>query len=70
MIIPSVKPIYRFRLIIRPNMVDYAVLDLKTGERVTKYLSRDKAEERARELTDKAISEEQKHRREIQHVYS
>ena len=68
--IPGVKPIHRFKLIVRPNMREFAVLDMKNAQRVSIYLSRDKAEEKARELTDLAISEEKKHRREIRLGYS
>lgn len=68
--IPNVKPIHRFKLISRPNMRDFAVLDMKTGERVSKYLERDAAEEKARELTIHAISKEKNHRREIRLGYS
>ena len=70
MMIPGVKPIHRFKLIARPNMREFAVLDMKTGERVSKYLERDAAEEKAGTLTALAISEEKNHRREIRLVYS
>lgn len=39
-------------------MVDFAVFDMKTGERITQYFSREEAEEKVRELTDEAVSEE------------
>ena len=58
MMIPGVKPIHRYKIIVRPNMREFAVLDMKTAERVSIYLPRDKAEEKVRELTDKAVSEE------------
>ena len=70
MSIPTIKDKYRYRIIGRPNQVDFAVLDMKNAQRVSKYLSRDKAEEKARELTDLAISEEKKRRREIRLGYS
>lgn len=70
MMIPGVKPIHRFKLIVRPNMREFAVLDMKTAQRVSIYLSRDKAEEKARKLTTLAISEEKNHRREIRLGYS
>ncbi|GAI77219.1 unnamed protein product [marine sediment metagenome] len=56
--IPGVKPIHRFKLIVRPNMREFAVLDMKTAQRVSTYLPREEAEEKARELTVLAISEE------------
>jgi len=70
MSIPTIKDKYRYRIIGRPNQVDFAVLDMKNAQRVSKYLSRDKAEEKARELTNLAISEEKKRRREIRLGYS
>jgi len=70
MSIPTIKDKYRYRIIGRPNQVDFAVLDMKTGERVSKYLERDAAEEKAGTLTALAISEEKNHRREIRLVYS
>jgi len=68
--IPGVKPIHRFKLIVKPNMREFAVIDMKTAQRVSIYLSRDKAEEKARELTNLAISEGKKRRREIRLGYS
>ena len=68
--IPGVKPIHRFKLIVRPNMREFAVLDMKTAQRVSIYLPREEAEEKARKLTDLAISEEKKHRREIRLGYN
>lgn len=70
MLITGVKPIHRFKLIARPNMIEFAVFDMKTGEKVSIYLPRDKAEEKARELTNLAISEEKEHRRAIAIGYS
>jgi len=70
MSIPTIKDKYRYRIIGRPNQVDFAVLDMKTGERVSKYLERDAAEEKAGTLTALAISEEKNHRRAIRLGYS
>ena len=66
----GVKPIHRFKLIARPNMREFAVLDMKTAQRVSIYLPREEAEEKAKKLTDLAISEEKNHRREIRLGYS
>lgn len=71
MMIPGIKPNYRYRVLPNGRMDRFDIFDLKTGEIVERNFSTQaEALEKIKALTDRAVSEEQTKREEITFGYS